>query len=379
MPGEADFVSDLNDGTADVISANVGSVDPHRGSDPVSVPAEKPAPAPKAAPSDEPAPKPLTLREQLSSAIKGETNTPAPALQDGGIVRNPDGTFAPKEAADTPEAAPPVAAAVPVPPGLSAAEAEHFTKLPAELQQSVARTMDYVNQQAQRYQSLGQVEGIIGPRRQAWAMAGMTDAQVVNQLFALSDFAEKDPAGFVSYFAQQRGIDLEEIVFGAEPVDPNVQALQQQVQNLQQQLGGMTTQQQQAAHNSTVNEVIEFAKATDANGKPLRPYFEELGSEVMPFITAVMQQNPQMSRTQVLQEAYDRASWGNPSVRAKMQAAADAARDAARIKEQQDTAKRARTAGSSVPAGVPASENPAAVSGNRSLRDDLRAAIAQHS
>src|SRR6187551_469515 len=187
MAVEADFISDLVDGTEgqeDTVSANVGNLDPNRGADPVRT--QNPAiPAQHAKTVDDPAApeaKQPTLREQISSALKGDQATPEAALQDGGPVRNPDGTFAPKVAAVDPNAQ--QAQPVPVPPGLSAQDAEVFAKLPAELQQHVARTMESLNQRSQRYADYDQLEQVIGQRRQAWAMNGASPAQAVNQLLA---------------------------------------------------------------------------------------------------------------------------------------------------------------------------------------------------
>lgn len=384
MAVEPDFISDLIDGTEDTISANTGNLDPNRGTDDVrtdtqDIPANHSRTV--AEPKADGEQKQLSLREQISSSLKGSKETPAAAQQDGGPARNPDGTFAPKVAVEPvvqPEAQAPAAQPVPTPRGLSAQDAEVFAKLPAELQQSVARTMESLDQRGQRYAEYDQLEQVIGQRRQAWAINGATPAQAVNQLLALSDFATRSPKEFVTWFAQNNNVDLEEVLYGAPDVDPAYAQLQQQVQTLQQQLGGMTQQQQQAQHQNTVNEIIAFAEEKDASGNLVRPYFNELGDTVLPFIQMVQQQNPQMSRPQVLQEAYDRATWGNPTVRVKMQQAAQAAQEAARIQEQQAKAAKARAAGVSVPNGVPTAE-PAALNGSRSLRDTIRAAMAEHS
>lgn len=382
---EPDFISDLADGTAfgeGIVPANSGAVDTNRAVV-TPEPAALKAPAP-VADSAEPAAKPLSLRDQISSALKGETDTPAASQENGGLVRDPiTGQFVPKVADPAAPVldpnAPVLAAQVNVPQGLSAQDAEAFSKLPAELQQHVARTMDSLNEQATRYAGLGQLEQLIAPRRQNWALNGMTEAQAVNQLFALSDFASTKPAEFIQYFAQQNGIDLEEVVFGAEPVDPQTSAMQRELQELRQQVSGMTTQQQQSAHTAVINEVVAFAEEKDAQGQPLRPYFNDLGDAIMPFIQAVQQQQPGWSRSQILQEAYDRASWGTPTVRAKIQASAEAARETTRIREQQEAAQRARKAGTSVATGVPPVEPSAAANGSMSLRDSIKASIAANS
>lgn len=370
----ADFVSDLNDLPDDVVPANTGNVETHRGSEDVSQGARPDTPE-TITTTDQPVVKALTLRDQISSALKGETVTPDASQQDGGAARNPDGTFAPKPAAADPGVA--AAPAVPLPQGITGLDAATFAALPAETQQHVARTMETLNQQAAQFAAYGQIEQVLAPRRQAWAMQGMGEGQVLNQLFALSDFAERDPKGFVKYFSEQRGLDLEELAFGPEPVDPVVAQLQQRLAAAEAHITGSVTQQQQAAHTNIVNEVISFADEKDAAGQLLRPHFAELGNTVLPFIQTAMQQHPGKSRSEILTAAYDAACWGNPNIRAKMQSAADAAKDAARIKGNVDAASRARKAGVSVAAGTPADTGVAQTSASKgSLRDDIRAAMA---
>jgi hypothetical protein len=236
--------------------------------------------------------------------------------------------------------------------------------------------MDDVNTRQQRFANLEQVEQLIAPRRQAWAMNGMTEASALNQLLALSDFAGRDPAAFIQYIAQNNGVDLEELVLGQDPVDPQYAALQQQIAEMQQRDQQRTQEQLQAQHNQTVQGIVAFASEVGQDGKPLRPYFDELGNDVLPFISAVQAQNPNMSHRQILEQAYERACWGSPTVRTKMQAAANAAGEAERLRQGAERVDRARTASVSVPNGVPTSPQAAPDDPNRSLRDTIRASIA---
>ena len=368
---DADFVSDLNGTGEATVSVNAGDVSSH--GDVVDInnqhPVKDTAP-PAQTVKEAPVEKHLSIRDQISSALKGGENTPPVASQDG-RARNADGTFA---AAPAPDAVAPVASApVAAPQGI---DPQVFQSLPAETQAYLARTMEDVNTRQQRFQQLEQVEQLIAPRRQAWAMNGMTEASALNQLLALSDFAGRDPAGFVKYIAQNNGVDLEELVLGQEPVDPQYAALQQQVAELQQQRQWEAQQQAQSAHNETVQRVVEFASEKGQNGQLLRPYFDELGSEVLPFISAVKAQSPNMPHNQVLQEAYERACWGTPAVRTKMQAAANAAADAGRLRQDVDKVDRARAASVSVKSGVPSTAPAPPNDANRSLRDTIKASMA---
>jgi hypothetical protein len=333
---EADFVSDLNSGTADFDSSPTTPAPSSGGNLGTTILED----------AQERKPAEPSLRDQLSSALKGEaTDATPPAASQDGRARNPDGTFAPAPAVVDPNnPAPAAVAPVTVPQGLSAEDAALFVQLPAEMQASLARTMETVHERSTRLAGLESMEQLIAPRREAWALNGMTENQAVSQLLALSDYAGRDPAGFITYFAQNNGVDLEDVLYGAEPVDPQYAELQNKINNLEQQLGGFTTQQQQAAHNNVVNEVVAFQTEKDGNGQVIRPYFAELGADIYPFIQAVKSQNPNWNSNQVLQEAYDRACWGSPTVRTKLQAA----NEAARMRTQQDNVARARQAGSSI-------------------------------
>jgi hypothetical protein len=253
-----------------------------------------------------------------------------------------------------------------------------FQTLPAETQQMLARTMGELEQARGRYAQLDQVEQLIGPRRNAWALNGMSESTALGQLLALSDFAGRDPKGFIKYMAENSGVDLGQLVYEQPVVDPGMTAMQAEIASLKQQLVGFNTQQQQAAHTATVNEVIAFASEKDQDGHTLRPYFEELGHGVLPFIEAVRNQNPSWSKAQILQTAYENACWGTPSVRAKLQSAASAVGDAERIRMAAEKANRAKAASVSVRTGAPSSPGTPPDTANKSLRDTIRASISTH-
>lgn len=377
MAIEPDFVSDLNGTGETTVSVTEGSVSTS-GENAVDINNQKPArPAvvdKAAAPVvDDKAAKPLSLRDQISNSLKGDGDTPPAAALDGKVRDPATGQFVTKPADQVvdPNAAP--VQSVAVPQGI---DPTVFQALPAETQAQLARTMDDLNARQQRVAVLDQVEKLIAPRRQAWALNGMTESQALNQLFALSDYAGRDPAGFIQYMAQQNNVDLEQVVLGQEPVDPKYAALEAQLRELQ---NGRTQEQQQrvqAAHNETVNHVVAFASEKGQDGQLLRPYFDQLGSEVLPFISAVKQQNPNMPHNQVLQEAYDRACWGSPSIRTKMQAAATAVSDAERLRMEAERVGKARNASTSVRPGTPAASSTAPADGGGSLRDTIRASMA---
>lgn len=363
---QIDILADVQDGTLDT-SAPIGT-EPVGGKDALQVNQVDPVDGDK----------PRTnLRDQISSALKGETDTPPAAQQDGKRQRGPDGKFIPvADAATDPaqQTAAPQSGPVTVPYGF---DPKHFTALPAEAQQYVAQTMEAVNNQGRRYAAF---EQMIAPRYQAWALSGMTPEGAVNQLLALSDFAGKDPQGFLKYFAQQQNINLEDLAFGPDPVDPAYAALQSQFGQLQQQLHVMTSAQNQQQQAALVNTIAQEIEAKDASGAYKYPHMEDLGDNIMPYIQVVRGERPQAQVAEVIQEAYDRACWANPNVRTKMQAAQATTQQAQQLAQSAEAVRKAQRAGSSVPSGAPSGGvSQQANSGSRSLRDIIKENIAAQS
>lgn len=355
------------------------------------------ADVPVKATPDEPKEVPASLRDQLSSAFKGEDGKPAaqadgvnagdkPALtQDAeGKFRNSDGTYASAEqvaafkAGSSLTAAAPVAQAqsdyTPLLTAMTPVEQEQFKSLPAETQQYVARTMEELNNVKGRYQEYDFLEQqLIGARRQAWADNGMSAPVAINNLLTLSDFASEKPGDFVLWFAQQQGLDLDRLLDERDALataDPVVAELKNTVATLQSQLTQVQQAPQQQAQEQRQVLVKTYTEEKDEAGQLKRPYLPQVMQEWGNQIAAIRWANPNMPDIEVLEKAYDAACWVNPTVRAQLQEATLKSQNAARV-------AAARTAGSSVtgaPAGQAASPDPA--NSNTSLRDELRSQFA---
>lgn len=379
MPG-IDITSDIIDGTLDAGGAAAPVIQPE-----VIAPETPPGAVQKGA--DIPA-KPdtgITLRDQLSKAFRPEDDD-APKPDANGILRTKDGKYASKveedkDAARIAAAAPPaVDTAKPIPPvvaAMSPQDRETFAKLPAEMQQYVARTIEQANSVSERASSLGDLVPVIDQYREGWALNGIMPAQAVSTLLAMNDFCTRDPAAFIRHIAQSHQIDLDTINDGIEPLDPQVAELKTQVRTLTDQLGHFTTGQQQAQHNAVLSTVDTFAMEKGADNNPLRPHFYELADDINAIIPRIRAANPNLSHTDTLQAAYDRAVWANPATRDKAMAAQRASEEAARLAQQRADAGRAHAASVSVTGVAPdAGGGSAAASGNRTLREELAANFA---
>lgn len=220
-----------------------------------------------------------------------------------------------------------------------------FTALPREAQQVLLeREGEYDKGFTQKAQEAAEskrryepIESVIAPRRQAWAMQGMDEGRAISQLLALSDFAAEKPQEFLTWFASQRGIDIAKLVHRPEAgpaLPPEIAPLANEVNSLKQYIQTQKQQQEQAQQQAVVATIEAFKQ------DPSHPHFDECWNEMSHMIPAIKAAKPLASHTDVLKEAYERATWANPSVRQKFldtqRAAQEAERAAAETKRAEE-------------------------------------------
>lgn len=251
------------------------------------------------------------------------------------------------------------------PASWSAADKEKFAALPREAQEIVARRESereqFLTQKSQEIAEVKReyeaVDRLIGPRKQAWAMAGHTSESALTHLLALSDFATKDKAGFVRWFSQQHGLDLADLAAGGHSApDPKLTALEQRVQSFEQLEQQRQQQAQEQARESVRSAIAEFAGDTKAH-----PHFKDVEGDIADLLPGVRRTNPGASHKECLQIAYDKAVRVNPTTWAKVQA------DEQRMKalEAANAAKKAKAA-----AGANVRTSGSASDGKRSMTMD---------
>ena len=235
-----------------------------------------------------------------------------------------------------------------------------------------------------------ELERVIAPRRQAFAATGLSPASAIEQTLKLSDAAATNPVGFVKWFMQQRGITPQHlgIAPAAAATDPNedlanqdpvvqrmtsqIQALEQQVQQLGGHVTARTQAEEQQLQQQANMEVQTFGASADEKGQPLHPYYNEVKQHMLSFISSGLADDPPGRPS--LQRAYDMACRAHPEVNSKISAVNAAREQRERQRTEQEKAKNARRAGSTVN-GSPGSVTPSQPTGD--LRADLRAEFQQ--
>lgn len=246
---------------------------------------------------------------------------------EGERVRDESGRFAPKTDAKTPEAPKPADAAIKTDAATPAAKPADTTpeiapplawkgagkvdwkRLPKAVQQEISQEFTRTTETSARLQKL---ESAIGPERiQLLSATYGSVEQGLQNLFAISDMATKNPTGFIQWFAQQRGINPETI-FGqtqqqggqhqmqptpAQQDDPIVKRLSQLETMIQTNL----QQQQQGTQSQLMSDINAFA------ADPAHPYFNDVRTDM-----GILMKN---GRATDLKQAYDMAIWANPETR----------------------------------------------------------------
>lgn len=352
-------------------------------------PPETPAPEPKV---EEPA-KPLSLREQLTESVKklrerdetgkfvkeAKVEKPAPEKK----VEQPKVDVKPSEGAKPGAVQSPQTGAA---PGTWRASAKakweaidpevraEVLKRESESTREIAKFQQQIQQINQAYTP---IEQLIGPRRALWrAQYGSEDA-ALKQLLNLSDLASSNPTEFLQLclndpnFASR--IDMQKVFGQGQPgqpeANPQVNALQQKIAGLEQQLNGFVSQNQTQQQASISQQISEFASAKDQAGNLLRPHFESVREDVFNLIPTLKAQFPGFTVPQIMEKAYAIAVNTNDTV----------SQEISRLNEQRirediekaERVKKAQLANKSLPTGG-APVNGRAVEGNPS---DLRATL----
>jgi hypothetical protein len=290
--------------------------------------------------------------------------------------RDEKGRFASKPADPTPTEAAPQQQAQPkpaekpadyIPPPAHWADAEktiNWQRLPKPVQQAIAKREADISEMERGFSGVAQV---LAPRAQRLAATYGTPEQGLNTLFQLSDYAERDPYGFVGFFMQQRGLDPRRLFQqpsgqqppqGAAPVNATGQQ-GPDYQTLLQRLHALESQQSQASEQAYLDQIEAFAR------DPNRPHFNAVRNEMAALL--------QSKAAATLEEAYEKATWANPMIRQELQSK-EIERLEAERKAKADAARKAQQTNlnGSAPIGLVAAATPG------SIEDDLRSAMQAH-
>jgi hypothetical protein len=275
-----------------------------------------------------------SLDSTLSAAFDAAESGADTAVENSGQPRDEAGRFAPKE--------------------------EVTTEAPAEVAELPVEEVEA----APAPPTVNELDEVLGAHREAWKAQGVSEAQAIKQLLAISDFANRDPQGFIQWYAQQRGVQMTPPEPPKAPeIAPELQQLFEQVPALKtlydqnSQIMGQWEQWQQAQVSA---EVAQMAQAKDESGNPRFPHFDAVRPHMAKLIEA--------GAASTLADAYEQAVWMNPQVRQQMIEAQYKAQEAQRLEAAKQAAAKAARA-----SNLPVSRPTPVTTPARSIDDTLSA------
>lgn len=289
-------------------------------------------------------------------------------------VKLPDDPKAEKPAEIKPE---PAKVAVPPPQSWKAEVREKWGTLPPEVQTYIAEREQAAHQRiselGQKAQAAEQLDAVW--QQHEYRLQGVSKPQYVNNLLAADQALRNDPVGFIKLVAQHNNIDLNSMVSDpyavADPQSAQVQATLQaanaRIEQLERQLGDVGQRvigretAERAAREQEYNSMVEEFSAGKDDWATLLP-------DVTATAAALLQANPNRPPKEILQDAYERAQWGNPTTRKALMERQAKEAQAKQLEEAKAAADRAKRAGS-----INVRNAPPAMNGKASLDDDLRA------
>jgi hypothetical protein len=104
--------------------------------------------------------------------------------------------------------------------------------------------------------------------------------------------------------------------------------------------------QEQQQTQQTESAIARFQTETDAHGQPLRPYFADVEREMTALIPHLKSEMPGATPVELLQRAYDSATWAHPEIRQLLQQKQMSELEATRRTENQRRISEAKKAAS---------------------------------
>ncbi len=275
---------------------------------------------------------PPTRLEALEKAFKSFDDEPdpkkaepaePPKTDDGAQPRGPDGKFVAKEPSEpptdpvkTPEKAPEAEKAEPDPAKEKTPISEAPARFSPDAKQAWKDAPESVRGEIQR--AIGELESGLQQKDQQLAplkpffdlaqQNGVTLHDTMQKYVNMETALQRDLRGGLSAIAQNFGMTLEDMVAkatGGESTatdkDRTIVALQQQIQDLSQQVNGVSETFQKTQQDNILAEVNAFAEAN--------PRFEELSEQIKYEIEA----SQALGQPMTLQQAYDKADRLNPA------------------------------------------------------------------
>jgi hypothetical protein len=307
-------------------------------------------PAPVEAPvntPDTPEAREAAINDELSAVWDKQLTNGVEKGQDGRFVAKNGEAKPEPNSADQPQAAQvePAKPAIEAPQSWSAEARAHWAKLPPEAQQYIAQregeAHKEITSRGEKLKAFEPLDGVLQSYKDDLSRRGVQPAQAVAMLLEAQRKLDADPLGGLVNIGLTYGIDLRPLLNGQAPQvaqpDPRVQQLEARVNELLQQVSARQQQEEQ--------QVVSQAEALVTEFKKDKPYFQDVETEMLALIPALRQRHPEASHKELLQKAYESATYANPAIRERILTDQRKTDEEKRAKEAAERAEEARKSG----------------------------------
>ena len=314
------------------------------------------------------------LRELLAAAEESDEETvEAPVEKTTEDKEIPEKDAAPDEGAEE------VTGAV-APEHWPTEERESFDTLPEEAKPFVLtqgerlhahhqKRVEELSSEREALNRLTPLDQELAPYREQFKLQGVNEVDVVKQLMAVRTSLQTAPLETIKWLAQTTGVNLDNISDEtlADPTETRLNAVEQQVQNVQQtNTQAIQQQSYDIARQNAQSQIDTFAEAKNEDGNLKHPYYEN----VLETMTAITRADQAEGKTVDLSDVYQRACWMHEPTRGKLLAERDTSREADVLakekKNQRQRTSRARRADTTIRSSA---DTPAKA--EISIRDEL--------
>lgn len=166
------------------------------------------------------------------------------------------------------------------------------------------------------------VSEVVAPYRMLIEAEGGTPERAIGDLMrtaaGLRLGTPQQKAQIITQVCRQYGVDMSAFApqIGQQPNQPQQPLADPRVDQL---IGQLNQERQQRAHleqQALEGSVTNWMNEAGADGQPKRPYLGDVMNEMGALVPQIRQANPSLNHDQVLQQAYETATWGNPEIRA---------------------------------------------------------------
>lgn len=217
-----------------------------------------------------------------------------------------------------PETPPAQAAPTIDPPNSWAAEARaHWAKLPPEAQEYILKREGEAHKAitwyGERVKSFEPIDKVITHFKPHFDRHGIQPAQSFAALLEAQSALDRNPVEGLINIARTYGIDLGALLNGQQSAlpDPRVGQVEQRLNHIQQTIEQQRQQQEQAQF-AEVSALIDTFKKD-------HPHFDSVEDELMGLIPVMRQRHVGLSNKELLEKAYDSATYANPEIRKRIQ------------------------------------------------------------